>query len=114
MTKIFSRKITSDGNMQLHPHLDIVEQISRILSWPTAVGIIAWVVRNWYKGQSRFKEIDENTKTTVAAVARIEGNHLQHMQSELTTIAVSNEKAVEVLHEISTGIKILVDRGSRV
>lgn len=104
----------------MHPHLDLFDEIVRILGWPTLLGVLVWAIRTWDKGQRQFAEIGENTKTAVAGVAQVKAqvdtiqtNHLAHLQDGITRLADSNDKAVEVLHDIKTGIGILSDRFPR-
>jgi hypothetical protein len=104
----------------MHPYLDLVDQLLRIFGWPALLTALAWTIRKWDKSQRQFQEIDKNTKVAVEAVAqvqdqvnRIETNHLVHLQEGITRVAASNDKAVEVLNEIRTGIEVLVDRTPR-
>ena len=106
--------------MQMHPHLDLFDEIIRILGWPTLLGVLVWAIRTWDKGQRQFTEIGENTKTAVTGVAQVKAqvdviqtNHLAHLQDGITRLADSNDKAVEVLGEIKTGIAVLRDRFPR-
>lgn len=106
--------------MYMHPQLDLADEILRILGWPTLLGVLVWAIRTWDQGQQQFKEIDTNTKTAVQSVTqvkeqveRIETNHLKHLQEGIIQVAMSNDKAVTVLQDINTGIKILVDRQPR-
>ena len=105
----------------MHPHLDLFDEIVRILGWPTLLGILVWAIRTWDKGQRQFTEISENTKTAVAGVTAVsakvdvmQNNHLVHLQDGIIRLANSNDAAVEVLGEIKTGIAVLTDRFPRV
>ena len=105
----------------MHPQLDLVDQYIRLISWPTLLSMVVWVVRKWDKGQAGFAEMSANTKRAVETVSIvkqdvdiIKSNHLAHLQDGITQVAASNQKAVEVLYEIKSGIDVLVDRTPRV
>jgi hypothetical protein len=104
----------------MHPQLDIIDQILRIIGWPALLSILVWAIRTYDKGQVQFHEMEENTKTAVATVEQVktmvsvmQTNHLAHLQSGIEQVAKSNDKAVEVLGRIDTNIQILADRNSR-
>lgn len=104
----------------MHPQLDLFDEVVRILGWPTLLCILVWAIRTWDKGQRQFKEIDGNTKTTIASVAQVKDlvtvmqtNHLAHLQTGIEAVAKSNDKAVEILQKIDTGITVLADRFPR-
>ena len=100
--------------------IDTFDKVVRICGWPTLICILVWAVRKWDADHRVFSEIHENTKKAVEKVAVVEqevetlkSNHLAHLQIGMDRLATSNDKAVEVLQEISTGITVLVDRGAR-
>lgn len=104
----------------MHPNLDFVEQLVHVFGYPVLIGVLVWAVRVWDGGRRQFKDIESNTKTTLteiamvkSAVGIIESNHLTHLQDGIEKLTVSNDKAVDVLHEINKGIGILVDRTQR-
>lgn len=104
----------------MHPHLDLLDQIIRMLGWPTLLGGLGWAIRKWDDGQRDFKELSENTRIAVAKVTTVEtevlaikNNHLAHLQTGITSLSASNDKAVEVLQTISKDIAVLVDRTPR-
>lgn len=104
----------------MHPQLDTVDQIIRILGWPTLLCVLVWLIRTWDKGQRQVAEIDANTKTTIAAVSvvkdvvdKMTSNHLAHLQLGIEQVAKSNDQAVEILRKIDTGISVLTDRFPR-
>ena len=102
----------------MHPRLDLVDQIIRILGWPTLLGGLGWAIRKWDDGQRDFKVMGENTRIAVAKIATVEtevlaikNNHLAHLQEGI--VALSASKAVEILQTISKDIAVLVDRTPR-
>jgi hypothetical protein len=106
--------------MQVHPRLDLFDQIIRIVGWPALLGVLAWAIRTYDKGQRQFQEMDKNTQTAVTTVTQVkelvtvmQTNHLFHLQEGITQVAKSNDEAVAVLHDIKTGIGILCDRVPR-
>lgn len=97
-----------------------IDTFIRIIGWPTALGVVVWVVRKWDAGQREFKDLHANTKMAAetvnlvkAEVDSIKNNHLAHLQLGIEKLADSNDKAVEVLQDIKTGIEVLVDRTPR-
>ena len=96
--------------MIAHPYLDEVDEWIRVLGWPTLVGIGVWAIRAWDKHQRQMNSIYTNTKDTKAELDLIQTNHLVHLQSGIEAVAKSNDKAVDILQNISTGIAVLVDR----
>ena len=104
----------------MHPQLEFVDQLIRMLGWPTLLGMVIWVIRKWDAAQRDAQEIGTNTKLAVQKVsfvetelAAIKTNHLAHLQEGITRLAGSNDEAVVVLHDIKAGIGILVDRTPR-
>jgi len=105
----------------MQPHLEIADQVIRMLGWPTLLGVLVWVVRKWDAGQRDLKAMGDNTKLAVvtvtsvqAEVEQIKTNHLAHLQEGITLVAASNDKAVTLLQNIDASIKILIDRTPRV
>jgi len=105
----------------MHPHLDLLDEIIRVVGWPTLFGALVWIVRKWDKGQREFREMSENTKIAVAGVKQVQEqvdtitvNHLAHLQTGISQVAASNDKAVEILESIDKGVAVLVDRDRRV
>jgi hypothetical protein len=103
-----------------HPQLDLIDELIRIVGWPTLIGAFLWASRQWYSGQQEVKEMAENTKRAVSGVAEVKNqvdlitnNHLSHLQDGILRLADSNDKAVVVLQDIKTGIAILADRDKR-
>ena len=104
----------------MHPQLDYVDQLLRLFSWPTLLGVLVWAIRTYDKGQRQFQEIDKNTQTAVASVEQVktmvtvmQTNHLAHLQTGIEQVAKSNDEAVTVLGRIDTNIQILADRMPR-
>lgn len=104
----------------MHPQLELIDQLIRIVGWPTLAGGFIWAVRKWDAGQRDFQDLHESTKVAVATMAvvksevdTIKNNHLAHLQDGIGKLAASNDKAVEVLQQIDTGIKVLIDRTPR-
>lgn len=102
------------------PQLEFVDQIIRMISWPTLLAVLVWVIRKWDAGQRDFKELRDNTTLAVVKVSTVESevlaiknNHLAHLQEGITQVAKSNDQAVAVLQNIDTNIKILSDRFPR-
>ena len=107
--------------MVVYPQLEFLDEIVRLLGWPALLAGLVWVIRKWDKGQREFKDIAENTKIAVqgvsevkSQVAVIQNNHLAHLQAGITQVAASNDKAVDLLQNISSDIRVLVDRTPRV
>lgn len=103
-----------------HPHLEVIDYAVRILGWPTLLGTIVWVIRKYDAGQAEFKKLSETTNQAAQGVAvvqqqvtTIQTNHLAHLQEGIAEVAKTNAAAVEVLHEINNGIKIVLDRVPR-
>lgn len=101
--------------------LDLIDQLIRIFGWTGLIGILVWVIRKWDAGQRDLKTFGDNTKAALetvivvkAEVEKIKDNHLAHLQEGITKVASSNDKAVELLQDIRTGIGVLVDRTPRV
>src|SRR3981189_848994 len=99
----------------MHPQLELVDTIIRIIGWPTMIGMIIWVVRKWDNGQREIKELGDNTRLAVQSIAivktevdTIKTNHLAHLQEGITLVAASNERAVDLLQDIKGGINVLV------
>jgi hypothetical protein len=104
----------------LHPHLDLFDQLIRMFGWPALLGILVWAIRTYDKGARELKDIRETANETKRMVLETHGglveiktNHFVHLQDGITRLADSNDKAVEVLHDIKTGIGILSDRFPR-
>jgi hypothetical protein len=104
----------------MHPHLDLVDQILRIIGWPALLSMLVWAIRTYDKGQAQFKDMDKNTQTAVATVEQVktmvsvmQTNHLAHLQTGIEQVAKSNDQAVAVLSRIDTNIQILADRMPR-
>ena len=104
----------------MHPHLDLVEQLIRMFGWPALLGVIVWAARTYDSGQRELKQMSANTTLAVAGVEEVkvqvtalQTNHLAHLQSSIEQVAKSNDVAVDVLREISTGIAVLTDRFPR-
>lgn len=104
-----------------HPQLNYLDELVRIIGWPTLICTVIWVVQKWDKGQREAKEISENAKAAADGVALVKTqmdtiitNHIVHLQTDIERLGTSNEKQVEVLQQINTSIKILVDRTPRV
>jgi len=103
-----------------HPHLDLIDELVRILGWPALFGVIAWVIRKYDAGQAEFKKLGENTALAVQGITQVkqqvdtlETNHIAHLQIGINAVAKSNDQAVEVLREINKGIGIVLDRVPR-
>jgi hypothetical protein len=108
--------------MQLpqHPHLDTIDQLIRVIGWPSLLGVLVWAIRTYDKGRAQFVQMDKNTQTAVDTVTEVKNlvtvmqtNHLAHLQTGIEQVAKSNDKAVEVLGRIDTNIQILADRMPR-
>ena len=107
--------------MVAHPQLDLIDELVRIFGWPALLGALVWVVRRWDKSQEEFKKMAANTTAAVSGIGvvkaqldTLENNHMAHLQSGITSVANSNDKAVEVLTEMNTNLKILIDRTPRI
>lgn len=103
-----------------HPHLDTLDQIVRIFGWPCLLSVIIWAGKIIQKGQHDFKEMGANAKLAVTVgeevktqVGLLQTNHIAHLQQGIDKVAASNDKAVEVLQEISKGLSIVLDRVPR-
>jgi hypothetical protein len=97
--------------------MDVADEIVRVVGWPTLLGMVAWVVRKWDKGEHDFKELRENTKKAVEGVSavqvqvtKLETNHLAHLQEGIGKLVESNEQSATTLHAIEIGITQLVER----
>jgi hypothetical protein len=106
--------------MDVHPVLDTADQVVRVFGWPFLLGVIIWAVRTWDRGSREIKETGENAKVAVAQIANVKtqvdlitSNHLAHLQEGIGKLTESNDKAVEILHDIKGGIDLLVDRTPR-
>jgi hypothetical protein len=104
----------------MHPFLDSIDQMLRILGWPTLLSILVWGIRTYDKGQVEFKALQHNTLTAVNEVGEVktmvsvmQNNHLAHLQAGIEEVAKSNDAAVVVLGRIDTNIQILADRDRR-
>jgi len=101
----------------LHPQLDLVEEVIRMIGWPSLAAAFVWTIRKYDAGQRKFEEIGKNTEIAVKGVAEvktavdtIQNNHLHHLQEGITRLAESNDAAVAVLQSIDKGITVLQDR----
>lgn len=104
----------------MHPYLDLLDQVVRIFGYPAILGAIWWAVRKFDVVHEKFEKISANAEIAVAGVAEvkakvdvIQSNHLSHLQTGIEALAISNDKAVEVLQGIAQNIAVLVDRGQR-
>lgn len=95
------------------PDLQFVDLLVRDIGWPTMIGCAVWLIRKWDRGTASFKDLSQNTKEAVdrvtlvqSEVETIKSNHLAHLQLGL-------DAQLSVLQEISSNIKILVDRTPR-
>jgi hypothetical protein len=102
------------------PQLETIDTVVRIIGWPALLSGLVWVIRKWDAGQREFKDLHANTKLAADTVAQvkmevdlIKSNHLAHLQDGITRLAGSNDRAVEILQKIDTGIQILADRDRR-
>lgn len=103
--------------MQLHPHLDLTEQLVHIFGIPGILAGLIWLVRTYDRGSRQMKDIQADTAETrrmsletLGGITTIQTNHLTHLQDGITRLADSNDAAVTVLHDIKSGIAILNDR----
>lgn len=93
--------------MFVHPQLDAVDSVVRILGWPTLLGVLAWAIRTYDKGTRELKDLTANTAETRrmvmethGAVTEIKTNHLTHLAEEIqsqTPILVSMDKTLAVI-----------------
>jgi hypothetical protein len=104
----------------MHPQLELVDLVIRMLGWPALLAGLVWVIRKWDAGEQNFKTLESNTRHVVetvtqvkADVATIKSNHLAHLQDGITKLTDSNDKAVDLLQDIKSGINVLVDRTPR-
>ena len=104
----------------MHPQLELLEQIIRMIGWPSLIGAVIWMIRKWDASQREFRDMCLNTKTTVQGIAEVaadvenlKSNHIAHLQQGIDRVASSNDKAVDVLQNIDSGIKLLIDRTPR-
>ena len=102
----------------MHPHLDLLEQLVHIFGIPGILAGLIWLVRTYDKGVHQARELSKDASETrrmvletLGGVTEIKTNHLIHVQEGLERLAGSNDKAVEVLQEIRSDMKVLVDRG---
>jgi hypothetical protein len=105
----------------MHPLLDNLDQVLRIIGWPALLSLLVWAIRTYDKGQIQFKAIEQNTQMAVATSEQVKSmvtvmqtNHLAHLQSGIEAVAKSNDAAVAVLGRIDTNIQILADRTTRI
>ena len=101
--------------------LDSIDQLVRVLGWPTFLGIVAWAVRKWDKGQATLKDIHaqgklaaENSEAALTEIGVLKTNHFPHLQEGIESVAASNTEAVKVLQSMDKNIAVLVDRTPRV
>jgi hypothetical protein len=104
----------------MHPQLDMLHEIVGILGWPALLAGLVWVIRVYDRGTRQVKDISADAAETkrmaletLGSLHEIKTNHLVHLQAGITQVATSNDRAVEVLQDISTGIRVLVDRTPR-
>jgi hypothetical protein len=104
----------------MHPHIDFLDQIIRLLGWPALIGMGVWIIRKYDAGQQDFKALSAHTKIAAETVMcvkseldTLKSNHLAHLAEGINALSVSNDKAVDVLQEINGGIKLLIDRTPR-
>lgn len=104
----------------INPTLEAVDSIVRIFGIPAIVGALVWVVRVYDRGTETVKEIHADTKANLAtttavqtAVDLLATNHMKHMGDDIKSLSVQGDKQIEALQSIDSGIKLLVDRGTR-
>jgi hypothetical protein len=96
-----------------HPNLEAVDEVVRIVGWPATVSALVWAVRKWDAASLQWKSVRMSTDETLKGLQEIKTNHLAHLQTGIEQVAKSNDAAVAVLQDISTGISVLVDRTKR-
>lgn len=104
-----------------HPYLDYLDQIVRVFGMPSIVGAVVWGVQKYEKSNKAFQQLSLNSQTTVDEVAKVKAqvtllqtNHMAHLQIDMTRVAVSSEKQVEVLNDIRKDLAVVLDRVPRV
>jgi hypothetical protein len=102
------------------PALDVAVKITHIVGLPAIIGAIVWLVRAFDTSTRTNKEISDGVKETQrlamethGAVDTMQTNHLAHLSEGIKDLSDTQNKTVEVLSSIDTGIKVLVDRSPR-
>jgi hypothetical protein len=106
-----------------HPATDeinIVYQVIHIFGLPAILAALVWGIRVWDRGNASIREIHESTKANLAATTEVQTavgilttNHIAHVNDELKNLGTQGDKQIDALHSIDSGIKLLVDRGTR-
>lgn len=99
---------------------DAIAKYAPLIGWSALVTIV-WRISAKYRDQTNtWQEIDKQSKIAAEAtllVSRkvdvLQDNHMKRLQEGLDRLSDSNDRAVVVLQDISSGIKVLVDRGQR-
>lgn len=99
---------------------DFIAKFGHLVGWTVLITFV-WRLRGVVEEQvTLWKGIDKQTKEAVEEVVIVKSkvdemqtNHMAHMQTDLGEIRKSNDTAVQVLNDISKGIAVLADRGSR-
>ena len=97
----------------MHPHLDLIDQLIRMFGWPALLGGFVWAIRKWDKASETVIAVQADTKIVKSEIEEMKNNHLAHLQVGITQVAASNDKAVDILHAINSGIQVLIDRSTR-
>jgi len=93
----------------MHPHLDLLDEIVRILGWPALLGAFVWVIRKWDRSTAQFNTLSENTAETkrmametLGGIATIRDNHLAHLAEEIkgqTPILTNMDKTLAIISD---------------
>lgn len=95
-----------------NPLLEFLSTHIQLIGWP-ALCVIAWRASGIFSEfVSTFKAIDARTKTTETTISVMKSNHLAHIEAAGGETTKALQRVVDVLTQMDTSLKILLDRGN--
>lgn len=92
--------------MYLNLDLDSLDKVARIVGFPSITALLIWIVRSWESQRRDTKEMHTFAKATHELVQTMNGNHLAHLQTDMTQVVQTNSKAVDLLTSMDKNMAI--------
>ena len=97
--------------------LDWLDSHIHLISWPVVCGLL-WKARGlldaYLKKQESAVTALSSAVTIVADIKKkvdeVQSNHLSHIEASINDLVIKQDKSNDILHDISGGIQVLVDR----